>query len=126
MKDTDKVSQRLALLDGVNLSTADIEFIVTEIKDLERVMAELEEFGQDTPWISHASPTCRQKGLIMVPADILELNLTDLSRLIAAREVSSSEATRAALARLEQLEDRAQCLHHCSSRASPRRSKEGG
>ncbi len=42
----------------------------------------------------------------MVPADILELNLTDLSRLIAAREVSSSEATRAALARLEQLEDR--------------------
>jgi hypothetical protein len=52
MKDTDKVSQRLALLDGVNLSTADIEFIVTEIKDFERVMAELEEFGQDTPWIS--------------------------------------------------------------------------
>ena len=42
----------------------------------------------------------------MAPADILELNLTDLSRVIAAREVSSSEATRAALARLEQLEDR--------------------
>lgn len=52
MKDTDKVSQRLALLDGVNLSAADIEFIVTEIKDLERVVAELEEFGQSTPWIS--------------------------------------------------------------------------
>ena len=42
----------------------------------------------------------------MAPADILELNLTNLSRLIAAREVSSSEATRAALARLEQLEDK--------------------
>ena len=37
---------------------------------------------------------------------ILELNLTDLLGLIAARELSSSEATRAALARLEQLEDR--------------------
>ena len=42
----------------------------------------------------------------MAPADILELNLTDLSRLIAARELSSSEATRAALARLELLEDK--------------------
>ena len=52
MKDTDKVAQRLALLDGVNLSTADIELIVTEIEDLERVVAELEEFGQSTPWIS--------------------------------------------------------------------------
>jgi hypothetical protein len=52
MKDKDKVAQRLALLDGVNLSTADIESIVTEIKDFERVVAELEEFGQGTPWIS--------------------------------------------------------------------------
>jgi hypothetical protein len=52
MNDTDKIAQRLALLDGVNLSTADIESIVTEIKDLERVVAELEEFGQSTPWIS--------------------------------------------------------------------------
>ena len=42
----------------------------------------------------------------MAPADICELNLTDLSRLIAARELSSSEATSAALTRLEQLEDR--------------------
>ena len=42
----------------------------------------------------------------MAPADILELNLTDLSRLIAARELSSSEATRAALARLELLENK--------------------
>ena len=40
----------------------------------------------------------------MAPAEICELNLTDLSRLIAAREVSSSEAVSAALTRLEQLE----------------------
>jgi aspartyl-tRNA(Asn)/glutamyl-tRNA(Gln) amidotransferase subunit A len=42
----------------------------------------------------------------MAPTDICELNLTDLSRLIAARELSSSEAVSAALTRLEQLEDR--------------------
>jgi Asp-tRNA(Asn)/Glu-tRNA(Gln) amidotransferase C subunit len=52
MKDTDKVAQRLALLEGINLSKADLESIATEIEDLERVVAELEEFGQVTPWIS--------------------------------------------------------------------------
>ncbi len=52
MKDTDKVAQRLALLEGVNLSKPDLEFITNEIEDLERVVAELEEFGQETPWIS--------------------------------------------------------------------------
>jgi aspartyl-tRNA(Asn)/glutamyl-tRNA(Gln) amidotransferase subunit A len=40
----------------------------------------------------------------MTPEDICELNLTDLSRLIAARELSSAEAVNAALTRLEQLE----------------------
>ena len=52
MNTTDKIAQRLALIEGVNLSKADLEFIATEIKDFERVVAELEEFGQDTPWIS--------------------------------------------------------------------------
>ncbi|MEX0802292.1 MAG: amidase [Candidatus Binatia bacterium] len=42
----------------------------------------------------------------MAPADICELNLADLSRLIAARELSSSEAVKAALKRLERLEDK--------------------
>lgn len=40
----------------------------------------------------------------MAPADVLELYLTDLSRLIAARELSSSEVVSAALTRLERLE----------------------
>jgi aspartyl-tRNA(Asn)/glutamyl-tRNA(Gln) amidotransferase subunit A len=40
----------------------------------------------------------------MTPADILELNLTDLSKLIAARKLSAAEAVKAALARLEQRE----------------------
>ena len=52
MKDTDKVAHRLALLEGVTLSKADLESIANEIEDLERVVAELEEFGQVTPWIS--------------------------------------------------------------------------
>src|SRR5262245_32523667 len=42
----------------------------------------------------------------MASTDILELNLIDLSRLIAAHELSSSEAVSAALTRVEQLEDR--------------------
>jgi aspartyl-tRNA(Asn)/glutamyl-tRNA(Gln) amidotransferase subunit A len=40
----------------------------------------------------------------MAHADICELNLTELSRLIGARELSSFEAVSAALARLEKLE----------------------
>jgi aspartyl-tRNA(Asn)/glutamyl-tRNA(Gln) amidotransferase subunit A len=40
----------------------------------------------------------------MTPVDILELNLSDLSKLIAARKLSAAEAVKAALARLEQLE----------------------
>ena len=42
----------------------------------------------------------------MAFADILELSLADLSRLIAARELSSSEAVRAALTLLELLNDK--------------------
>jgi aspartyl-tRNA(Asn)/glutamyl-tRNA(Gln) amidotransferase subunit A len=42
----------------------------------------------------------------MAAAGILELTLTDLSRLIAARELSSSETVTAALKRLELLEDK--------------------
>jgi hypothetical protein len=52
MKDTDRVAHRLALIEGVSLSKADLQFITNEIEELERVVAELEEFGQDTPWIS--------------------------------------------------------------------------
>jgi aspartyl-tRNA(Asn)/glutamyl-tRNA(Gln) amidotransferase subunit A len=42
----------------------------------------------------------------MAPADVLELYLTDLSRVVAARELSSSEVVSAALTRLERLEDK--------------------
>ncbi|HSF57796.1 MAG TPA: hypothetical protein VLD83_06985 [Candidatus Binatia bacterium] len=52
MKDTEKVAHRLALLEGISLSAADRESIAAEIEDLARVLAELEEFSQSTPWIS--------------------------------------------------------------------------
>jgi hypothetical protein len=52
MTDKDKFAHRLALLEGVNFSPADLEAIVAEIEDLERVVSELEEFSQDTPWIT--------------------------------------------------------------------------
>lgn len=42
----------------------------------------------------------------MAPNDLCELDLTELSRLIGARELSSLEAVSAALARLEKLEDK--------------------
>ncbi len=42
----------------------------------------------------------------MAAADICELNLTELSRLIAARDLSSSEVVSATLAHLERLEDK--------------------
>jgi len=52
MNDKDKIAHRLALLEGVNFSPADLDSIVTEIADLERIVAELEEFSHGTPWIS--------------------------------------------------------------------------
>src|SRR5262245_53673067 len=42
----------------------------------------------------------------MAHPDMLELNLTDLSKLIGSRELSSSETVKATLTRLEFLEDK--------------------
>ena len=55
MKPTDKIARRLALLEGVDLSKDYLDAIVTEIEDLDRVVAELEEFAQGTPWVSQQS-----------------------------------------------------------------------
>jgi hypothetical protein len=49
---TDKISARLTLVEGVNISRADLETIANEIEDNQRIVAELEEFAQGTPWIS--------------------------------------------------------------------------
>lgn len=52
MKVADTIAHRLALLEGVNFSEADLELLSAEIVDLERILAELEQFGEATPWIS--------------------------------------------------------------------------
>ena len=61
MTEKDKIAHRLALLEGVELSAADLEFITAEIDDLARVVAELEEFAQDTPWISQQAQPAGKK-----------------------------------------------------------------
>ncbi|HET9884940.1 MAG TPA: hypothetical protein VFS81_24595 [Candidatus Binatia bacterium] len=52
MKTTEKNTPRLALLAGVDLSQAYLDAIAAEIADLDRIVAELEEFAQGTPWVS--------------------------------------------------------------------------
>jgi hypothetical protein len=52
MKPADKISHRLVILDGVDLSQDYLDAIAAEIEDLDRIVAELEEFCQGTPWVS--------------------------------------------------------------------------
>lgn len=52
MKTTEKIAHRLAPLAGVDLSQAYLDAIAAEIEDLDRIVAELEEFAQGTPWVS--------------------------------------------------------------------------
>ncbi|HWH80154.1 MAG TPA: hypothetical protein VNT76_22400 [Candidatus Binatus sp.] len=52
MSDKNDLAHRLALLEGVEFSPADLEAIAAEVEDLQRVVAELDEFAQATPWIS--------------------------------------------------------------------------
>ena len=52
MNATDKVAARLTLLEGVNISPANLETIANEIEDNQRIVAELEAFAQGTLWIS--------------------------------------------------------------------------
>jgi hypothetical protein len=61
MKHKDKVANRLALLEGVNFSQAYLDAIAAEIEDLDRIVAELEEFAQSTPWVSQQSQTRGRK-----------------------------------------------------------------
>jgi hypothetical protein len=58
----DRIARRLAPLEGINLSPADIEYIASEIEDFERVVAELEKFSQGCPWISLQSQPADKKG----------------------------------------------------------------
>ena len=61
MADPDKLTQRVALLEGGEFSPADLEAIAKEIEDNQRVVAELEKFADDTPWISHQAQPADRK-----------------------------------------------------------------
>ncbi|MGB7947299.1 MAG: hypothetical protein WCH75_06430 [Candidatus Binatia bacterium] len=50
MENSDDVARRLALLEGVGISSADLETIARDIDDYLRIVAELEEFSQGIPW----------------------------------------------------------------------------
>ena len=52
MNNSTFIEQRLALLDGVKFSAADLESITKDIEDNQRIIVELEEFARETPWIS--------------------------------------------------------------------------
>ena len=52
MAEKNTLTKRLALLEEVSLSPTEVASVVGEIEDLDRIVAELEEFGQATPWIS--------------------------------------------------------------------------
>jgi len=62
MKNTDKLAYRLALLEGVSLSPVDVESIIKDIEDNERVVAELEEFSQGIPWVTMQLQPTSKKG----------------------------------------------------------------
>ena len=55
MKPTEKIARRSALLEGVELSQSHLDAIASEIEDLDRIVTELEEFAQGTPWVSQQS-----------------------------------------------------------------------
>ena len=57
----DEIAHRLALLEGVTFSPADLESIANEIADNLRVVAELEEFSKDMAWISHQAQPAGKK-----------------------------------------------------------------
>ncbi len=52
MESTEKIANRLALLARMDLSQAYLDAIVAEIEDLDRIVEELEDFAQGTPWVS--------------------------------------------------------------------------
>ena len=61
MNNSDRVVRRLDLLGSVSFSQDDLQAIMTEVEELERVVSELEEFVRETPWISLQAQPLRDK-----------------------------------------------------------------
>lgn len=51
---SERVMRRLTLLEGLDLSQADIESIIPELEDYDRTLRELEVFAEGTSWPSLA------------------------------------------------------------------------
>jgi len=49
---SERVARRLTLLEGLNLSQADLESIVAELEVFDRALQELEAFAEGVPWPS--------------------------------------------------------------------------
>jgi hypothetical protein len=49
---SERVARRLALLEGLSLSQADLESVVAELEVFDRAMQELEDFAEGVPWPS--------------------------------------------------------------------------
>ena len=63
MSEKNRFAHRLALLGAVEFSATDLELITSEIADIDRILAELEEFAQDTAWVSlQAQPIEKKLG----------------------------------------------------------------
>lgn len=61
MDNNDQLAHRLALVEGVTFSPEDLAAIAKEIEDNQRIVAELEEFSKDIPWISHQAQPAGKK-----------------------------------------------------------------
>jgi hypothetical protein len=61
MDNNDQLAHRLALLEDVTFSADELAAIAKEIEDNQRVVAELEEFSKDTPWVSHQAQPAGRK-----------------------------------------------------------------
>jgi hypothetical protein len=49
---SERAARRLGLLEGLNLSQADLDSIVAEFEDFDRALRELEAFAEGVPWPS--------------------------------------------------------------------------
>ena len=58
---SERVARRLALLDGLSLSQADLESIAAELEIFDRALQELEAFAEGVQWTSLPVPHHNQK-----------------------------------------------------------------
>jgi hypothetical protein len=63
VSEKNRFAYRLALLGAVEFSASDLELITSEIAEMDRILADLEDFAQDTPWVSlQAQPIEKKLG----------------------------------------------------------------